>query len=178
MSALREEDPAPAASARTGQVPSFERLVADTSADLYRLATRLTGNTAEANDVLQDTYLRAFEALRAGSFRGECRLETWLYRIVMHAAFDARRTDRRRAQLAQATSGSDTAPDRMEASVELAELRGALECLPQEQRIALVLKELHGLSGRETAEVMERSEGAVEQLLVRARSELRRRFER
>lgn len=159
-------------------LPSFEQLVAETSADLYRLALRLTGDPAAASDVLQTTYLRAFEGLRAGTFRGECKLETWLYRIVMHAAFDARRADRRRDLLHQAARCDDAAPERLEATVELSELRSALATLPEEQRSALVLKELHGLTGRQTAEVMERSEGAVEQLLVRARAELRRRFER
>ena len=61
--------------------------------------------------------------------------------------------------------------------MEPGELREALESLPDDQRTALVLKELHGLSGKETAEVMERSEGSVEQLLVRARAALRKRFE-
>ena len=159
------------------KLPSFERIVADTTADLYRLAVRLTGDPAEARDVLQNTYLHAFEALKAGRFRGECRLETWLYRIVMHTAFDARRADQRRTRLREAAPAGE-APAQSEASVELSELRSALETLPADQRSALVLKELHGLSGRETAAVMERSEGSVEQLLVRARAELRRRFER
>lgn len=75
-------------------LPSFEQLVAHTSDDLYRLATRLTGDRADAADVLQTTYLQAFEALRDGKYRGECRLETWLYRIATHAAFDSRRLER------------------------------------------------------------------------------------
>ena len=164
-----KSDPAP-------PLPSFEQLVERTSGDLYRLAVRLTGDLAEADDVLQTTYLRAFEALRAGAFRGESRLETWLYRIVTHAAFDSRRSHRRRERLAEHDPDAQQAPERMEASVELGELRTALQALPEDQRTALVLKELQGLSGREVAEVMERSEGAVEQLLVRARAALRERF--
>ena len=162
-------DPAP-------PLPSFEQLVAQTSGDLYRLAARLTGDLAEADDVLQTTWLRAFEALRAGTFRGESRLETWLYRIVTHAAFDSRRSLRRRERLAERDPEPKQAPERMEANVELGELRTALQSLPEDQRTALVLKELQGLSGREVAEVMERTEGAVEQLLVRARAALRERF--
>lgn len=174
MSSL-EEVPAPRV-APALPVPSFPELVARTSKDLYRLATRLTGNRADADDVLQTTYLRAFEALRNGGFRGECRLETWLYRIVMNVAFDARRAQQRRERLADRPP-NEVAPEQSEAAVGLAELRGVLESLPEDQRAALVLRELHGLSGREAAEVLERSEGAVEQLLVRARATLRTRFE-
>lgn len=157
-------------------VPAFAALVEQSSDDLYRLAVRLTGSTEEAADVLQTAWLRVFEALRDGAFRGESRIETWLYRVVTHAAFDARRGQRRRDQLQQ--HETFVVPSRsMEAAVERGELREALESLPDDQRTALVLKELHGLSGRETAEVMERSEGSVEQLLVRARAALRKRFE-
>ena len=166
-----DEVPAPRVSPALLPLPSLPALVAQTSKDLYRLARRLTGNGADADDVLQTTYLRAFEALRSGSFRGECRLETWLYRIVMNVAFDDRRGQARRER------APEVAPEQSEAAVSLAELRGALEALPNDQRAALVLRELHGLSGREAAEVLERSEGAVEQLLVRARAALRKRFE-
>jgi RNA polymerase sigma-70 factor (ECF subfamily) len=171
-----KEAQTPSDRASSGPLPSFEAIVAQTSTDLYRLATRLTGDTAEADDVLQITYLRAFEALRAGTFRGECRLETWLYRIVTHVAFDSRRGQQRRERLAESTPSSEVAPERMESSVALAELRAALQSLPEDQRAAIALKELHGLTGRETAEVLERSEGAVEQLLVRARAALRERL--
>jgi RNA polymerase sigma-70 factor (ECF subfamily) len=161
-----------------GPVPPFERIVAETSSDLYRLALRLTGDRGEADDVLQTTYVRAFEALRAGSFRGEASLRTWLYRILTHAAFDARRGGKRRDALAQAAAPSEAVESRSEASVELRELKDALLSLPEDQRAALALKELHGLKTKEVAEVLERSEGAVEQLLVRARAALKARFER
>jgi RNA polymerase sigma-70 factor (ECF subfamily) len=169
--------PQPAPQGARPTVPSFEVLVAQTSDDLYRLATRLTGERAEAQDVLQTAYLRAFEGLRAGAFRGECRLETWLYRIVTNTAFDARRASRYRERIVAESSPVAQTADRSEAAVSLRELRESLEQLPTDQRAALVLKELHGLSGRETAEVLERSEGAVEQLLVRARATLKKRFE-
>jgi RNA polymerase sigma-70 factor (ECF subfamily) len=158
------------------KVPPLHELVADTSADLYRLALRLTGDEHEAEDVLQGAYITAFESLRRGAFRGECALTTWLYRIVVHAAFDARRTAKRRERLVDPPSRPADA--RADSALELRELRDALESLPEDQRAALALKELHGLKGREVAEVMERSEGSVEQLLVRARASLRERLER
>jgi RNA polymerase sigma-70 factor (ECF subfamily) len=167
------------AAAKALPVPSFPQLVGETSKDLYRLAVRLTGDRDEADDLLQATYVRAFEALQSGRFRGESRHSTLLYRIVLHVAFDERRSLERRARLhdGAATRASRHAADGSEASVQLRELRDALATLPHDQRTALVLKELHGLTGREVAEVMEKTEGAVEQLLVRSRAALRARFE-
>ena len=163
---------------RVVEVPPFDQLIAQTSADLYRLAVRLTGDRAEADDLVQTTYARAFEALNAGTFRGESRLTTWLYSILTHAAFDARRTGRRREAIAQAAARTEAEGPRADASVRLRELKDALQELPDDQRAALALKELHGLKAREVAEVLGRSEGAVEQLLVRARAALKARLER
>lgn len=171
-----ESSPQATAPPQPWQAPAFDTLVAQTIDDLFRLAVRLTGSRADADDVVQVAYLRAHEALTKGTFRGESRVETWLYRIVTHVAFDSRRERRRRDGLTMPTSG--VVPDVAEAAVELGELREALELLPVDQRTALVLRELQGLTGKQTAEVMDRSEGSVEQLLVRARATLRERFDR
>ena len=151
------------------QAPTFAQLVTETSTDLYRLALRLTGDRADAEDVLQSTYVKAFQALQRGAFRARSELKTWLYRIVVNTAFDARRAAARREQLVPPT------PHAAEL-LDLHELREALASLPEDQRAALVLKELHGLTSREAGEVLDRSTGAVEQLLVRARAALKERF--
>ena len=171
--AMREKEEAEAE-----VVPPLPVLLARTAGELYRLAVRLTGDVDAADDVIQIAYLQAFEAVRAGQFRGECQLETWLYRIVTRVALGERRqTARRRVLLAERGDAALPAASG-ELLVELRELREALGALPNDQRVALVLKELQGLSGREVADVMERSEGAVEQLLVRARAALKTRFAR
>ena len=155
------------------EAPPFAQLVADTSRDLYRLALRLTGDHADAEDVLQNTYANAFQAMRRQSFRGDSELKTWLYRIVVNVAFDERRAGLRRMQLV--TGAARLAPHAVDPPA-LHELRQALGVLPDDQRSALALKELHGLTGREVAAVLERTEGAVEQLLFRARATLKARF--
>lgn len=157
---------------RPFEAPSVAQLVAETSTDLFRLALRLTGDRADAEDVLQSTYMKAFQALQRGAFRARAELKTWLYRIVVNTAFDERRAAARRERLLPAASAPGTAEP-----VDLHELRTALACLPADQRAALVLKELHGLTSREAGEVLDRSEGAVEQLLVRARAALKARFD-
>ncbi len=168
----------PAERADAHDVPDLHELLSRTSGELYRLAVRLTGNLSAADDVIQTAYLQAFEALRAGRFRGECRLETWLYRIVVRAASTERRTEDRRGALLALKAPPAPGPTSSELTVELRELEEALGTLPQDQRVALVLKELQGLTGREVAQVMEKTEGAVEQLLYRARSALKERFSR
>jgi RNA polymerase sigma-70 factor, ECF subfamily len=157
------------------QVALFERQINSTSDRLYRLASRVVGDLDVANDVLQDAWLKAFAALRRGEFSGDSEVRTWLYRIVLNEALNARRSEgRRKAQLAH-LEAAIVSGDRVEARVQLRELADWMRELPDEQCAALVLKELEGFSARETAEILECSEGAVEQRLVRARAALRKR---
>ena len=145
---------------------------------LFRLAARLTGSAADGEDVLQEAFTRAVAELRAGTFRGEAQLSTWLYRVVTHAALDRVRHAKQRERSAPRLAEEEAAAGASgETAVALRELADAMAGLPDDQRAALVLKEVQGLSTREVAEVLERSEGATEQLLVRARQALRKRFE-
>lgn len=157
----------------------FRAVVEETAPALFRLAARITGSLEEAEDVLQDSYMKAWDALENGRFEGRAQLRTWLYRIVANGALDALRSRRRRGRLAAAAMEEPTAAGASAEAVRaLRELAVWLEELPAEQRTALVLKELEGLTGSEIAEVLGCSEGAVEQRLVRARAALRERSER
>lgn len=167
----------PAIAQATDAERHFESLVRDHSADLFRLAVRLTGQQAEAEDVVQRAFLRALEAIRRGAFRGDSEARTWLYRIVLNVVFDERRRASRFERFRAQPQARVVSAESVEAGAVLRELRQSLEALPDDQRTALVLKELHGLSGRQTAEVMSRSEASIEQLLVRARISLRARFD-
>src|SRR5688572_30258655 len=109
-------------------LPPFPQLVGETSKDLYRLALRLTGDRDEADDLLQATYVRAFESLEAGTFRGDCTVSTWLYRILVHLAFDSKRSHARREKLYDVRSPA--AAESSEAAVQLRELRDAMRSLP------------------------------------------------
>jgi RNA polymerase sigma-70 factor (ECF subfamily) len=163
-----------AARVANGDGASFAEVVARTSAPLYRLAARLMGNTADAEDAVQDAYLRAFTALRAGRFDGRAELRTWLYRIVTNACLDGLR--RRRSRPVPAgdwPEGSFDGRVTAEARLALRELDRWLGHLPPEQRATLVLRFVEGLSSAEVATIMDCSEGAVEQRLVRARASLR-----
>lgn len=179
-----------------GDAAAFSGVVEATSAQLYRLAARMLGDVGEAEDVLQDAYVRAFDALRSGRFDGRSSPETWLYRIVTNAALDAMRARKRRrwwglggggrqgeapepggeAEVGEAAELVSSA-ERLAAREALRELEGWMADLPPDQRTALILKELEGLPTSEVATIMGSSVGAVEQRLVRARATLRRRSE-
>jgi len=167
--------------ALSGDTEAFRVLVATTTPKLLRVAARILGDLNEAEDVLQEAYLRAFDALSAGRFDEKSSVETWLYRIVANAALDALRARRRRRTNAEVDFGDDDASvndePRLLARRALQELDGWLAALPNEQRTAIVLKELEGLSSNEVAAIMKCSVGAVEQRLVRARTALRQRSE-
>jgi RNA polymerase sigma-70 factor (ECF subfamily) len=168
--------------ASRGDRGAFGAVVSQTSGRLFRLAARITGDPGEAEDALQDAYLRAFDALAAGRFDGRSEAYTWLYRIVANASLDALRARRRRRTRLgdEPTDAEAAAPavddaGRLAARAALRELDAWLAELPDDQRAALVLKEIEGLSSNEVAEIMKCSVGAVEQRLVRARATLRRR---
>ncbi len=74
-----------------GDRAAFRSLVEHTAGDLFRLAARLLGNGADADEVLQDAYLKVFRALSDGQFDGRSAVRTWLYRVVTNTALDALR---------------------------------------------------------------------------------------
>jgi RNA polymerase sigma-70 factor, ECF subfamily len=160
-----------------GDREAFGRIVEATSARLVRLSARIMGNVADAEDVVQEAYVKAYRSIVAGQFDGRSRVETWLYRIVVNGTIDAKRSRKRApiptddADLEMSWDGAASA----EARVSLAELAELLRDLPAEQQAAIVLKSVEGFSAAETAEMLGTTEGAVEQLLVRARAALKKR---
>ncbi len=162
----------------SGDREAFAAFVQATSARLVRLAARILGDVAEAEDVVQDAYCRAFDALRARRFDGRAELSTWLHRIVINGALDHLRRRRTRSQPQPPAPLVLDGAEALEARAALELLARWMAELPPKQRVALVLKELEGLSSAEIASALACSEGAVEQHLVRARATLRERRSR
>jgi RNA polymerase sigma-70 factor (ECF subfamily) len=163
-----------AARVAKGEVAAYRTIVEHTRAPLYRLAARLTGNLVDAEDVLQDAYLSGFRALSAGRYDGHARIETWLYRIVTNASIDALRKRKVRAEGEPASEPRFDGTVKAEARVALRELDGMLAELAPQDRAALVLVSVEGLTAKEAAEALECTEGALEQRLVRARAAIRK----
>jgi RNA polymerase sigma-70 factor (ECF subfamily) len=159
-----------------GDTAAFQEVVDATSARLVRLSARMLGNMADAEDVVQEAYVKAYRSLLDGQFDRRSKVETWLYRIVVNAAIDARRKRaRRETSLEMAQDMAAAADSPIEARLALVEIADWLGALPPDQQAALVLKVVEGRESAEIAEILGCSEGAVEQRLVRARAALRQR---
>jgi RNA polymerase sigma-70 factor, ECF subfamily len=157
---------------------AFEALVERYIDRLYGVAWRITGSPQDAEDAVQDALLSAYQ--HWGEFRYASSGETWLYRITINAALG--RTRRRRPEDYLTDTGyadvriTDWSED-LAQRIEAAELRTVLEDgiwrLPEEFRVALVLRDVQGFSTAEAAEVLEISEAALKSRLHRARVLLR-----
>lgn len=160
-----------------GDDSAFDEIVEATNAKLVRVAARVLGSVADAEDVVQEAYVKVYSALTDGSFDGRSKVETWLYRVVVNASIDAKRSRMRKREDELSDSpeigGGWTGQASAETTLALKEIASMLDELPEEQRGAMVLKSFEGMSSAEIAEVLEISEGAVEQRLVRARAALR-----
>ena len=132
---------------------------------MWAVALRTTRNPELAADCVQDAFISAFR--RAGSYRGEAAVTTWLHRIVVNACLDRLRRDKPTSPLPE----HELADNRdAHASVDTRlEVREALDRLPEGQRMALVLVDMHGLSVHEAAAVLEVAEGTVKSRCSRGR---------
>ncbi len=175
--------------ARNGDEDSFEKLVLRYKEKVYRVAYRLSGNSHEAEDILQKTFLQVYQ--RLNTFRGESRFSTWLHRVAMNIALMHQRSVRR--HLAESLEqylprydandrlarldldyGRVARADELMEKEELAKTaREAIDRLPEDYRFVLVLRDLEDLSTAEVAQILEIEEGAVRVRLHRARLMLR-----
>lgn len=146
-----------------GDSESFNELVLRWERPIYALAYRVIGREEDARDVCQETFLRAFRALNG--FRGQAKFSSWLYRIALNLCRDWVRRDRRApvVQLPEDMPLDDLAAvqepaDSIEDLVARRELTRAVENamtrLPEEQRTAIILKEYHGLTFQEIADLV------------------------
>lgn len=153
------------------------RLADALSDELVRLAARVLGSSSEAEDVVQNVWARLVEKVRRRELEQVSAIKTWLYRVVLNEALNARRAQARRQLRERQWQPRDVdGHQAMEASAALRQVAALLDALPADQAQVLVLKEFHQLRASQIAEVLQCSEGAVEQRLVRARAALRRRL--
>jgi RNA polymerase sigma-70 factor, ECF subfamily len=167
-----------------GDERASAELVAEHQRTVMQLATNLLGDREEALDLSQEVFLRVFRTIHR--FRGQSSLRTWIYRIAVNQARNRHRFWRRRHRADQVSldqhvaahgdvlSGYEPMPDRVLAQKELAaRLRDALDRLPFDQRTAIVLREVDGLSYDEIAFSLNLAVGTVKSRLTRARQALR-----
>ena len=170
---------------REGDMAALAILVEKYKRLVYRVAVQITKNHEDANDVMQDTFLKVYESIH--SFRKDAAFETWLYRIVVnHATNLVKRRERRRESPLSGTSEMEIHPDLARATdlannphlnLERKErqrwVTQAVNSLPLKQRTVVILHEFEGLTHPEIASILNCSEGTVRSRLHYARHKLR-----
>ena len=157
---------------RDGDLAAFEQIVVRHQTEAWRVAYRFTGDAAEAEDLAQEAFLRVLDA--ADRYEPTATFRTYFYRVLTRLCIDYRRKKR--------PIPSDSVllrADGQASPAELAEQRdrdgliqAALDALPADYRMAVVLRYFEGLNATEMAEAMGKSVKAVERLLARARAAL------
>jgi len=176
--------------ARQGDLAAFNELVNRYSRKIFRLAKHITQNDEDAEDILQETFLKAFEHL--GDFQGQSKFYTWIVRIAVNESLmklRKRKSDRTVPLDEPVDTGEDTVvreiavwdenPEQQYSREELAQiLDEAVQSLRPSFRTVFVLRDIEELSTEETAEALGISIPAVKSRLLRARLQLREKLTR
>ena len=173
--------------ARTGDTDAYRLLVERHSRSLFRLAFRMTGNEQDAEDVVQESFLRAYRQL--GKFDERASFGTWLYRIAANCSLDLVRSKKRRSEHIAHTDpdmedpvvslpSNDPTPERIALSGEVRErVTEAMNDLSATERTAFVLRHFEGMCIEEVSRVLECQPGAAKHSVFRAVQKLRRALE-
>jgi RNA polymerase sigma factor (sigma-70 family) len=172
---------------QNGNEAAFQKLVALYGSRLYNTALGFLQNEADAEDAVQEVFIKAYQNIK--NFKGEASLSTWLYRIAVTHSLDVLRKKKRAKRgglwqrfLGKEEEGFDAADFhhpgvKAENKETAAVLFKAIRQLPENQQTAFVLQRMENLSQSEIAAVMKTTEGAVESLLQRAKTSLRKLLE-
>ncbi len=171
----------------SGDNDSFNELILRWERPIYALAYRTIGREEDARDVCQETFLRAFRALPG--FRGQAKFSSWLYRIALNLCRDWVRRERRTPvvqppedmdlmELAAAREPSESIEDLVARKAMTKAVERAMALLPDEQRTAIVLKEYHGLTFQEIADLVGCPLSTVKTRLYQGLTVLRRELAR
>jgi len=175
---------------KAGDPLAFDQLVNRYSADIYALLVRLTGDQEEAEDLTQETFLRALRSI--GNFRGDAGIKTWLFRIAINESRNRRRWWKRRRRdvtisleaesetlglSERIASPSSENPESAAINNELGQaLQKALRELPQNFREVVILRDIEGLTYEEIAAALKTNVGTIKSRIARGRDELRRKL--
>lgn len=177
---------------RDGDRLAYEELISDYQPMVYGLAYRLLGDPEEARDIAQETFLKAWRHI--GTFRGECSIKTWLYRMTLNQVSNQRRWWRRRHRqdtvsldehastsgmpLSERLSSSGISPEQSTLGSERQRmLLQALDALKPDYKVAVVLRDIEDLNYDEIALALELPLGTVKSRIARGRDELRKRLQ-
>ncbi len=187
---MEDSDSVAVARVKSGDGDAYQILVDRHSRSVFRLAYRMTGNEQDSEDVVQETFLRAYKQLHRWEARSS--FGTWLFRIAANYSLDLMRKRKRHGEvtmndsgpdedtpeMAQALPSNDPGPDRLLFSSRVQErVSGALEELSQQERTAFVLRHFEGQSIEEISAALGLSGNAAKHSIFRAVQKLRRALE-
>ena len=164
---------------------AFAQLLNENSENIYRVALKMVGNPQDAEDILQETFIKAFNNIE--KFERRSKLSTWLYRIAINESLMHLRKQKNHFEELDAGVQKDDGdilprqiidwcciPEKELLNNESRRhLKSAIKTLSEANRAAFILRDVQGLSTRETAEALDISESAVKIRLMRARMQLR-----
>lgn len=155
---------------QAGQTESFAILVERYQKGAWRLAWRYSMDQQQAQDLVQEAFLRVFRA--SSSYKPTARFSTWFYRVLVNACLDSRRkrTDESLGEIEPVDPHSED--EARETLRRQRALHIAIDTLPERYRMAVILRHLEGLTLEETAEALETTPKAVERILAKAREKL------
>ena len=164
--------------AQNGDQAAFEQLYREHVGRVYALCLRLAANSARAQELTQDAFVRAWRMI--GTFRGESAFSSWLYRLTVNVVWGDLRAKRRRTARVMVTD--DLTPYDKTENISMpgtaVDLENAIAALPPQARTVFVLHDVEGYRHAEIAELMGLSEGTSKSQLHRARKLLRETLER
>lgn len=184
---MAAEDAGLLARLQAGERYAFEELVNKYNTSVYNLALRLSNDREDARDATQDTFLKVYNNI--SKFRGDSQLRTWIYRITVNQVANQQRWWRRRRRektvsldindpnetsLSQKLPSSGQTPEQQALAAEKRKMiAAALEKLKFDFRVAVILRDIEGLSYEEIADTLEVSVGTIKSRIARGREELR-----
>lgn len=181
----KAEQPLSLEALQAGDRAEFARMVDTYYTPIYRLALKMLAHEQDAEDVLQNTFLKALQHI--GAFEGRSSLSTWLYRIAANEALMLLRRKRPELSIDESADEADDTlplpeqftdwcclPEKEFVTTEAKkQLDRAIQELPEKLRIVFLLRDIEGLSIKETGEALNLTETAVKTRLLRARLALR-----
>ena len=161
------------AAAQNGDSAALEKLLRSHYDLIFSLCRKLTGNAADANDATQEALLSIVRGLP--SFRGTAKFSTWVYRIATNASLDEIRKKSRRpaTEFNEETVIANTTPSLEDSLIDSIDIDVALQRLPEEFRIVLVLRDQLGTSYEEIGEILDVPSGTVKSRIARARQKMK-----
>jgi len=172
---MADADEALVLQSQNGSVAAFEALIRNHQTMIHALTFRMSGSAADAEDLAQETFIRAYEQIN--HFNGGAKFSTWLYSIAVHACLNWRRNEARRFQ-AQTNCAEEMFARQTDTDHSFNEIaqnaQTALMKLPAKQRAAVVLTIYDGLNHAEAAKVLRCSEATISWRVFAAKRKLKR----